>query len=213
MEVPKTEKEKEQLIKELTSKGYNLTEKNLPILNESINILSKVDDAISITEIVTYISSRSFLARLGSATSFISIILLPVSSFISILDALETGQRHYAMRAVAYTVTAWAFDDKIPTQSKRIINNLQEGRYQVDDETVQERHKTWRKTRERTLQIINRVAKENDISPDALKVVYRALGEDNREVLCLKILKGFEPQIYHTAKNIWKSTYDIKYPN
>lgn len=214
MTIPQSDFQKQQIIKELTSQGYDLAGDNLPVFKNAMEIVSNMDTTISLAEIAGIVSQRSFVAGLGSSASIFSTLLLPASSMIAVVDALEAPQRTYGMRAIAYTITAWAFDDPIPKKSKRLTQNRTSGFPQASQSELEALQKAWAKASKRALKTIKKIADEQNVSQEALKVVYRAIGDNDRKNLCLKIMKGFEPKISNRhARKIWVSNYKVKYPN
>jgi hypothetical protein len=141
-----------------------------------------------------------------------SIALFPVGALIAVINAYQTGQREWGMRAVAYTTTAFAFNDPIPTRSPALESRInQVGGFTNNGETTAKR-KAWKDASTATLQHLQEEIGSPDGDKRTLRLFFQALGDNNRQKLCLRILKGFEEELQPIPKKFWVSGYKLLYP-
>lgn len=207
-----SETEKSTLANQILASNQGLSGDNLPVLAKAIDIISYAETSASIAEVAGLLSKSTAAASAASTLAFLSALLMPVGTMISIVNALQSSQRHYGMRAFSYTVTAWSFNDPIPQKSERIILNLKSGWPRRQESEMQAYHDAWRKASSHAMKSINQTLAHHQTSKSNLQVLYRALGNDDRTELCLRILQGFESQVSPITRNIWKSNYSILYP-
>lgn len=145
-----TDKEKDQLLKEILGEKYNSAGDNLPVLKNVIDVIGYVDTSLTVAELLpivnTILSGSRVLTVVASGASVFSIFLFPVASMISIIDAYQSGHKMYAYRAIAYTLTAWAYNKPIPPSSMRILSNLRTGNLVAREKIVNEYKQVWAKT-------------------------------------------------------------------
>lgn len=212
-----TDKEKDEILKEVLGPKYHTSGNNLPILKKVIGHISDVNDAATFAEIIpalnTALANSRIFAFVSSGASILSIVLFPVGTMISIINAYQLGAKMYSYRAIAYTITAWAFNRAIPTSSPRIMSNSRNQAPVSNPHQMQEKIKAWKKASDSVLRELNNLAITNKIPKDALKLLIRAMADNNEQKLCALILKGYEKQFsdFH-SKAVWKSNYKILFP-
>lgn len=211
-----SEKEKEDLLKEVLGQNYATSGNNLPVLKSLIDRINRVDYVFTLVELIPIInkilSIRAF-SILASGSSVISIFLIPVSALLDIINAYQTGRRMYSYRAIAYAITAWAFGKPIPISSQRIILNAQTLAPKVDAREIIEYGKAWKKASQDAVNKLNEIALRNNIPKDALKVFLRVISDNNEQKLCETLLKGFETQLGVIELRVWKTNYTVRYPS
>jgi hypothetical protein len=211
-----SDKEKEELLKQVLGQEYSKAGKNLPVLKNAIDVIGKIDDTLSFAELIpaieTVLAGSRILSFVATGASTISIFLFPVASMIDVINAYQVGHRMYALRCVAYTITSWAFDKAVPSSSVRILNNLRNSAPVAKPSTIQEYNRLWTKTSNDTIVKINSELAAKNISKKILKISMRALGKNNPVLLCDLIMKGFENKFSPIVLLTWKSNYSIKYP-
>ncbi len=180
-----------------------------------IDGLGNANDALSFAELIpslnTFLSSSSAMSSVISGASFAGILLFPVAQLINLVNANQTGQRMYSYRSIAYTITAWSFAKPIPTQSARVMRNISSGSIQKSSAEKMEYQTVWRNTSKSVVDKLNLTCSQKSIPKPHLQAIFRALGSGQMDKLCLMILEGFEKEFSPTTKNIWKSTYSIRY--
>lgn len=209
-------KEKEDLIKEILGNNYKTSRDNFSLLSLVIDYVGKADDALTLAELLpianTLFRSGSFLSIVSSGAAIFSIAAFPVDSMIKVLNAYQSGHRMYSYRAIAYTLTAWAFNKPTPQQSLRILHNLRSGGVVRDKYIVKEYKIAWRKTSISVITKLNTTISSGKNYEKSVKIILRAIANNNEQKLCLLILKGFESKFTSIEKPIWKSRYSISYP-
>ena len=211
-----TDKEKEDLLKEVFGSKYATAGNNLPVLKNLIDKIGHVDNLFTITEllpIVNRILSIRVFSVMASGASIISIFLIPVSAMLNIIDAYQAGRRMYSYRAIAYALTSWAFNKHVHTSSKQILLHAKTGFPRVEAKELTEYDKAWKKSSQDAINKINSVALENNIPKDALKAFMRIIADNNEQKLCDILLKGFEKQFTVIEQKVWTSNYTVRYPN
>ena len=121
-----------------------------------------------------------------------SIILFPVGALIAVVNAYNSANRAHGMLAVSYTIVAWSFGDPIPLTSPRIEQNVRtnwsNGKFAI--KTLNGLKKAWFNSSAATLRMLKQTAKNGN--KEALQLVFRALGQGDRQKLKQAILKGYE---------------------
>lgn len=212
-----TEKEKVDLLREILGEKYSSVGNNLPLLKNVIDTIGYIDSSMSAAQLIPYvntiITSSRLMTFVGSSASFLSIFLFPVAAMISAINAYQVGHQMYAYRAIAYTLTAWAFNKPIPNSSLRILLNIREGGLVANQSAVAEYKKVWETTSKAVLNKIDVELRLKNIPMDAMKVVLRAAANNNEQTLCELIMKGFEGEMSNITNITWKSNYNIRFPS
>lgn len=212
-----TDKEKNEILKDALGSDYNAAGNNLPILKNVIDKIDLVDNGFSFVELIPVfnrILDLKIVSVVAEGASVLSIFLFPVSALIDILNAYETGARLYSYRGVAYTLTSWAFGDVPVHSSRTILNNLSAGRLVPPDlkYTIEMYNKAWKKAESDTLSKMNSITAQNKINPAYLKLFICALADNNRQKLCLDILRSFEKKLSFQDNIVWRAGYKLIYP-
>jgi len=212
-----SEKEKEDLLREILGTEYTSVGNNLPILRNVIDVVGHVDTAFTLAELVPIIngalSGSRVIAFVSTGASIFSIFMFPVAALISVANAYQVGHKMYSFRSIAYTLSAWAFDKPIPVSSKRVLSNMRRGMVVVKKEIIDEHNKLWSKTSKNVITKLNAELVTKKIPQDAMKILLRAIANNNEQKLCELILKGFEKEFSSVVKITWRNNYKIKFPN
>lgn len=211
-----TDKEKDDLLKEVLGQDYATAGNNLPLLKGIIDKIGNIDNLFTITElipIVNKILSIRIFSFLATGASVVSIFLLPISAMVNIINGYQLGRKMYSYRAIAYALTSWAFDKPILTSSKKIMLQAKTGMPKVDVKELIEYEKSWKKASQDVVNKMSTIAINNNIPKEAIKIFLRAIADNNEQKLCEIFLKGFEREFNTTVINIWKSNYKVRYPN
>lgn len=213
-----TTKEIDDLLKELLGRDYYTAGNNLPILAKVIGFVGNTNDLFSLIDIIpkinTILAGSRVLSFVSSGASTFSIVMFPVSTMISIINAYESGLKMYSYRAVAYTITAWAFDKPVPPSSRKIMHNIRHAAPVRPESELRLMESTWKKTSQSVIIEINNYLFAKNISKDTFKIMLRSMCDNNEQKLCELIMKGFDQNIssFH-IKQVWQSNYRlIKYP-
>ena len=204
------------MLREILGEKYSSVGNNLPLLKNAIDTIGYIDTSFSAAQLLPYVNTLITSSRLmvfvGSSASFISIFFFPVAAMISVINAYQVGQQMYAYRAIAYTLTAWAFNKPIPNSSQRILLNLRSGSLVVSQSDVTEYKKLWAITSRAVLSKIDIELRLKNIPKDAMKVVLRSATNNNEQALCELIMKGFESNMSNITNITWKRNYNIRFP-
>jgi len=213
-----SESEKKQLVKEILGQDYSKVGNNWPVFSKVIDYVGTTSDAFTIAELIpvtsSLVSGSATLTVVGSTAGVLSIFLMPVGHLIAITNAWQSGHRSYSYRSVAYTITAWAFNQPRPVNSSRIITNIRSGALVRKKRVVTEYKDVWRKTSLSVIKNLDKVLLEKGISKHHLQFILQALGNGSPQQLCLLLLRGMEAKMDSYAhKQVWKSNYKIAYPH
>lgn len=211
-----TDKEKDDLLKEVLGKDYASAGNNLPVLKNLIDKIGNIDTLFTLTEllpIVNKILAVRVFSFMATGASIISIFLIPISAMINIINAYQAGRRMYTYRAISYALTSWAFQKPIFTSSKRLIIQAKTGMPRVDSKELIEYDKAWKKSSQDVVNKMNTIAINHNIPKEAIQIFLRAIADNNEQKLCDILMKGFEKQFSFIELNVWKSNYKLKYPN
>jgi len=211
-----SENDKDQLMKDILGNDYYTAGSNLPILRKLIDRVGYVDNMFSLAELLPLMNkilSIRIFYFLASGASILSIFFIPVSALINIVNAYQTGARLYSYRAIAYAITAWAFNKPAINGSQKILAQIRMGFPRVPEDQVSEYHKAWKKSSQDTINKLNETSRTNQIPREALQAFLRLIADNNEQKLCEMILKGFEKQFSFVELRVWRSNYLIRYPN
>lgn len=207
------EYEKKELVKNILGNDFHMVGNRFPVFSRMLDGLAYLSDSLTAAELIPTLSrflSGSIPTSVMSTASFMAAVVQPLQHFVNLVNVNETGLRMYSYRAVAYTLTAWAFGKPVPGQSARIMLNLGSGDFRA---TGRERYgKVWGETSRNVLVSLRQVCLARDIPESHLKVVFKALGNGDPARLSRHILEGFEGRLNTTVRNIWKSGYSIGFP-
>jgi len=212
-----TDSEKNELLKQILGSDYDTSKVNLPILRKAIDIAGRIDNLASLAELIPVmnaaISGSRILSVVATGASVFSLFMFPVATMLSIVDKYQVGHKMYAYRCVAYTITAWAFDKRVPSSSIKALNNLRSGDLVARKTMVTEYNQLWNKTCHKVLNDLGFELSSKNIPKEAMQLILRAASDDNEQKLCELLMKGFEGKMSHITRLTWKSNYSIRYPN
>lgn len=207
-----TNQEKKKLVLNTLKTDFNLHSQHLNLLSTVMENVDYIDNALTLAEIAGFITEGSLLASTASTIGIVTLFFSPVAGIITLINANESGERTYGMRAVAYTMTAWAYNEAVLPGSNRILQNMRLGFPRVPPEKIKRYHEAWRKASQAMLAHLNSQTNSGKISKKSLQLLLQALGNNNKRQLCLEALKGFENQIPQTELKYWRANYRVLYP-
>lgn len=209
-----SEAEKREIIKKVLGAKYNAAGQHFQLFSDMMTGLGYVNDSVAFAELIPVLNawlSGSRFAAITSAASIAGTLLFPLQQLINLINANETGLRFYSRRAIAYAVTAWAFDNPVPMSSPQIMHNIRRG--PVTEVQGEDRyHHVWKETTLSVIQKIKQLCLQKRINEKQLKIVFKAFGKGSPQNLSLLLLQGFEGEFSHITKAMWKSNYSILYP-
>lgn len=213
---PLSDKEKDELLKQVLGREYTKAGNTLPALKTAIDIIGNVDDGLSLAELLpaveSVLSGSRILSVVAEGSSILSIFLFPVSAMIDVINAYDVGRKMYAYRCVAYTVTSWAFDTPNPSGSMRILSNMRHTAPVVPASELKKYNQLWKKTASETIVKLTTVLVSKNIKSEVMKIALRALSKNNPALLSEMIMKGFESKFDAVSVITWKHNYSIRYP-
>lgn len=134
-----------------------------------------------------------------------------MQQLINLINVNETGLRFYSYRSIAYTVTAWAFDKPKSMSSPQIMFNIRKGPYtEVQGESRY--NQVWQETAFSVTNTLKQTCLQKNINEKSVKTIFKALGKGSPQKLSLLLLQGFENEFSHISKGMWKSNYNVLYP-
>jgi hypothetical protein len=233
-----SKEEKAKLIKQYVGKDFDIYGQRFEILSKVVEYFDDADHlmsgveiggdisaslvtkyaaeeqaAIWLPRIAAILESSAFVA-IGEILAVTSAILAPIGGMIELNNANHTSERVYGMRAVAYTTTAWAFDDPMPHNSPSRLHTLTRlnsygNKYYAN--TVRDHQKAWNDAQHATLIRLNQIGK---VDKEAGQIMYRAIGDGSRQKLAAHILEGFSEEAKGVDRVVIKvGSEHILYPN
>ncbi len=214
---PLSEDNKKQLVKDILGSEYHSIGNNWPVFSKVLDYVGKSSDVFTIAKLIpitnNLVAGSSTLSVIGSTAGALSIFLMPVGFMVAIINAWQSGHRDYTYRCVAYTITAWAFNQQRPMGSNQILHNMRSGILVRKQSIVGEFGKVWHETSISVTQMLEKILVEKHIQKKQLQFILQALGDGKSQQLCLLLLRGFEDKVDgYAGKLAWKSNYSITYP-
>lgn len=200
---------KKKIILETLGRDYHLHGDRLHWLSKAIDIVGYADNAATLANLAGLIAEGTAAVAVADSIAILNIFLTPLGLFITFVNAWETGERLYGFQAVAYTTTAWAFDDPIPTGSRQTLKNIA----QMFPKDIPNYEKAWKEASDSALAFLAKEPTTHHVSKQAFQLLLRLAGDNRRQTLCLNLLKGFESKVDHVALTAWRSGYALEYPN
>jgi len=216
--LPITEQQKKRITKNILEQNYHVRGERLKILQRAISILGHVNDAATLAEIAGFLSESGTVGTLSNITSIVAIILFPVDQLINLLNAYDSGLRMFCFRSIAYTYTAFAFNDPPPKPSREIIKNKRvvgpgyEGT-EIIEKDIAEFKVEWDKTSKSVYREIKKYIESKVMHEKGYRILLKSLLSEDKREFCKKLLFGFEDRVGHTALYTWKRNYRILYPD
>lgn len=212
-----SQQQRDDLLKQILGQDYATSGENLPILSKVIGYISNTSDMASVAELIpvlnTALSNSRLFMIVSSSASILSILLFPVGAMINIIDAYQVGIKMYSFRALAYTITAWAYNQPIPSSSPTIIRNSRTRAPVSTEKQIEEKHRAWRRASDSVINELNKVCEANNMKPEDLKLLLRAMSDGDDKKLCDTLLRGYEGEFREFASRaVWISNYTVRYP-
>jgi|SRR5690606_38198396 len=206
--------EKKQLLKDVFGEKHSSVGQNFPFYSKLIDRLDKFNDIVAIAELlpgVNALASGPGISAFLSHASFVGLLFFPFTQIVNVINAKETGHKLYSYRCIAYTITAWSFGHPIPKKSATILKNIFSGNIVQRAGTDKEYNEVWQKTSQSVLRQLEKIVISKNIPKRNLQLIFRAIGNDDPNTLCLEIKKGFENKLSYSERLVWKSNYRVNY--
>jgi hypothetical protein len=211
---PMSEKEKKKFILEHLRGEYDLRGEHWEFVNELADLLHEAGDAVEILEIVAeYLPAglaealpHAMVGVLEGVSEYCPIIgalAFPVHATIEWVNALEFGHRLIGLRAIAYGITAWVFDEAVPAPPPWIRRNISPGSlqgprhsndswvqdaYDQEERNVQASLSAWRKSSEAAYRNMGEEVEKKGGDKEELKTVFRLMAEDDQNTLVRRLM-------------------------
>lgn len=201
--------EKKRIIVAALKRDYSIPGENLPLLSKAIDAAGYAENAIALAEIAGLVAEGGLIASVGTGLTIAGVVLFPIGAGISLVDAMESGEKLYAMRGICYATTAWAFGEPVPPGSPRVLRNIR----QMYDTARHER--AWREASDAAIRKLEadvaRAAPGSSTAKGTLQTLLQAIADRDRKKLSLLLMKGMEPELSGVLLEAWKSNYGTTY--
>ena len=217
---PMGEEEKKKFILEHLRGEYDLRGEHWEFVNsvtEGLHISGDVVESVEGVEALEALAAslvkglaevlpHALVAVLEASAEYLPIIAalaFPVHATIELWDASEIGQRLTGLRAVAYGITAWAFEDAVPSPPPYIRANISPGSLQgprqatsdyarkafaQEEDRLQAVLSAWRDACQAAYKSMDEEVEKKGGDPDELKTVFILLGDGNRNTLARRLM-------------------------
>jgi hypothetical protein len=208
------EEEKKKLILEHLRGEYHLRGEHWEFINKLADFLHVAGETTEILEVLAQLLPKGLVEVLPHALlgvlegiaeycPIIGALAFPVAGTIEWVNALEFGQRLVGLRAVAYGVTAWVFDDAVPGPPAWIRANISPGSLQgprhpksdyareafaAEENKVQDTLKAWNDACHAAYRSMSEELEKKGGDEDDLKSVFRLLAEDKKNTLVRSLM-------------------------
>ena len=98
--------------------------------------------------------------------------------------------------------TSWTFGDGLPGSSPTILRKIRSGPYVNQRSNEPDYHQAWMEVRRTTVASLQDMANRSNLSKDILQILFKAIGNNDRQNLRLQFLKGYESHITALDKKI-----------
>jgi len=237
---PMSEKEKKKFILEHLRGEYDLRGEHWEFVEEMAHILHTSGDVADIVETLAEFLPEGLaevlphavvgaLEAAGEYCPLIGAFAFPIFAGIKWVNALEFGQRLIGLRAVAYGMTAWVFEDPVPTPPPWIRANMSPGSLQgprhptsdyareafaQEEANVQATLKAWRDSSAAAYRSMDEEIEKKHCDPEELRTAFRLLGEGEQNKLVRGLMTAIAEKFLRKGlerDEFWSP--DPNYPN
>ena len=237
---PMGEEEKKKFILEHLRGEYDLRGEHWEFVNTVAEGLHISGDVTDILEILAEAIPKGFaealphalvgvLEGLGDFFPIIAALAFPVHATIELWNASEAGQRLTGLRAVAYGITAWAFDDAVPGPPFWIRANISPGSLQgprqatsdfarqafaQEEDRVQANLGAWRDACQAAYRSMGEEIEKKGGDADEVKTVFMLLGDGDQNTLVRRLMMVIAERYLNRSfdRDVFWSP-DPNYPN
>jgi hypothetical protein len=140
----------------------------------------------------------------GEVASPLGLVLFCIHTTLDIIDAYNTALRAIGLRAAAYGVTAWSFDDPVPlppqwlgssvtqqaTQAAVAAGNREFGRWVqqaavADQYGAAQRQKSWIEGCDKAMKELDEMVQRKKLRKEACQVAFQAIGKNDPNTLAV----------------------------
>jgi len=182
---------KKVMIRDLLKRDYDLKGEHLDIVGKAADYMAFAETGATVAEIVGITAAGA----VGTALSIVNNILAPIVGIIAGVNAAETGERMAGMRAIAYAITAWTFDDPPPKFPAGWHNNIMTGGNRKD---APREERAWIRARDSAWKQMDATVAGTGRHKGSYQAVYRALGDNDRQKLAETLMRELEKRLKGT---------------
>ena len=237
---PMSEEQKKKFILDHLRGEYDLRGEHWEFVEEVAHLLHTSGDVADIMETLAEFLPEGLAEALphavvgaleaaGEYCPIIAAFAFPIFGGIKWVNALEFGQRLIGLRAVAYGMTAWVFEDAVPPPPPWIRANIfpgsQQGPPQANSDfardafaqaeaQVQASLKAWRDSSAAAYRSMEEEVEKKHCDPEDLRAAFRLLGEGDKNTLVRGLMSAIAEKFLRKGNErdeFWSP--DPDYPN
>jgi hypothetical protein len=210
---PLSENDKKELIIEHLEGEFHLRGEHLEVLEKVAHYTHTASEFAEIAECLASIFvhlPEAVEAGVG-VFSLVGALAFPVFATINVINAWEFGERLTGLRAVAYGITAWAFDESPPAPPPWIRANISPGSVQKalaanpgdrifagyvreakqsEERNVLAHQKAWNDSCQAAWKNMGEMVVKQKVRKQYLQTTFRALGDWDRNTLVKTLMDG-----------------------
>lgn len=211
---PMPEEERKKIILEHLEGDFDLRGEHLEILEKVAHYVHSAADFAEAGEAIAHIFVHvpEVLAVGVEYFSLLGAFAFPIMATIQWINANEFGYRLLGFRAVAYGITAWAFDDPVPTPPGWIKRNYE---YSGLGKDVPAAHRAWNDAARAATRHMGEMANKENVRKEHVQLLFRAMVDEDRNKLVKQIMEGIAKKELRAGTNdidlFWNP--EPNYPN
>lgn len=199
-------RKRKRMLRKTVRENYDVSEEALDWVGDNWDTaLDLMESGVSIVEVLGGVS----MTVAGTTSFVVGVIIGPIAAVLDVLSAWDVSKRTYALRGMAYTVTAWTFGDPLPDRSRAIRRDWEKW-----GEDVREYDRAWERMQDRTLKRLRGIMADEDLTKEQLQAAFRIHSGDDPQELCEKLLEGAASRIDPPNRQAFENDiYRVRYPD
>jgi hypothetical protein len=166
----------------------------------------------------------------GEGASLLGAFIFPIHATQDILDSWKAGERAIGLRARAYGVTAWAFDDPPPPIPQYLLRSgisqaavqqalktgmsqayVKQAASELQSDAIRHQQ-VWKECSENAVTDLNRMVLAKNLDKWGCQVILRSRGNNDRNTLALRIMTEMAEKLSAIERSaFWQPS--PQYPN
>lgn len=213
MASPLSDEQEEKLMAETLADDYDLQGERLEWLEHAAHISKGAEELGEVAEWITEETAKgATVAAVSSWLGLVSCVLEPIEIGIAILDALETEAKIAGMQAIAYAITAWAFDDPMPGYPASLKPNWRGAGTGMAG--LERAEQGWKDACEATVRNLEERVRKSGRSKVSYQVLWRSIGDDDRKQLARRLMDARAKEIGSSVERMsFQALNPDGYPN
>jgi hypothetical protein len=217
---PLSDEQEEKLMAETLADDYDLQGERLEWLEHAAHIAKALevghDVAETVGETAGWIVEETAVAAgfeaAGTVIGLVSMVLEPIEIGIAILDALETEAKIAGMQAICYAITAWAFDDPMPSYPASLRPNWRGAGTGMAG--LQRAEEGWKDACEATVRNLEAKVKKSGRGKFSYQILWQSIGGGERRQLARRLMDARAKEISSSVERIsFEALNPDGYPN